>query len=417
MTQFPNLRRGLLTALALLLGLVLPAPALAQMGWMGGPSADFQTAITRRNVATYGDILWLDGDQRAAALALHDGYMEGVREVRADIQKAMQEIQEKFSDTMDASVWRDAGKIFKPFQERSQRLEAQYFADLKDLLTDEQAERFPAVERARRRETQMRFSMVAGSRIDLVEMVSNLKLELPGEAAQILLSYEFDLDRALVSRESGMKDMEAEGEKIAEEAASMDFAAMNKSMNKMFKQMKEMERPIRDLNKSYARRLSGSLDEESAQKFEREFRLRSFPRIYRESHVSKELAAALALEDLDEHQRNELTELRGRYERERAPIDLKWAAAIEENDNTGEVNFMMFMGGGNQDNPVIEPRKNRRDLDRRTSERVRSLLREDQVAKLPKEPPRNPAEDAMEMMGMDFDMGDVQAEWSESPNR
>ena len=69
--------------------------------------------------------------------------------------------------------------------------------------------------------------------------------------------------------------------------------------------------------------------------------------------------------------------------------------------------MMMFMGGGNDNNPVIEPRKNRRELDRRTSERIRSLLNETQIAKLPKEPPRNPAEDAMELMGMHVDLDET----------
>jgi hypothetical protein len=414
MAKFAHFRLVVLIAAVLLPGLFLPAPAVAQMGgWMGGGGpGDFQSPITRRSITKYAEILNLDEDQKAAALALHDGYMEGVRAVQADMQKTFKEMQEKFSDTMDASVWRDAGKVFKPLQERTEALEKQYFADLQALLTDAQAERFPSVERARRRETQMRFSMVAGVRVDLFELASNLKLDQNEDVKQLLASYEVDLDRALVVRESGSKEMEAEGEKISEQAANMDFAAMNQSMNKMFKRLKELERPVREVNKTYARRMMSVLDEETGQKFDREFRRRGFPRIYKESHADKEFAAALGLEDLDERQRRELSQLQAGYLRERAAADQKWAAAVEEHDDKGEVNFMMFMGGGNQDNPVIEPRKNRRDLDRRTSEKIRSLLNEEQVAKLPKEPPRNPAEDALEMMGMDFDMEDIQVDFS-----
>jgi Spy/CpxP family protein refolding chaperone len=388
-----------------------PRASVGQMRVSASAGGSFQSPVTRKSVEGYARVLGLDEDQRVAVRALYEEYREGMRQVREETNKLMKEMQEEFADTMDVSVWKDAAKKFEPMTKRSADLEKQFFADVQSLLTSEQEERVPALERYRRRETNLKFSMVTGARVDLLEIAERLKLaEASPSAAMALESYELELDRTLTARESAMRDLEKEGEKIAEQAMNMDFSAMNKMMKKML----DADRPLRDLHKTYARRIGEALPEGKAAEFDREFKLRAFPLVYREPHVVKELEAALKFTDLGGSQREEIEQLRRNYLREAGAINLRWASAIEERDDKGIVPAMAFMGGGGE-NPAAEPRKARRELDKRTSTRLHSLLNEEQKGRLPEAPKRSQQEEMMEAMGIDIDpdmLPGEDGEWS-----
>lgn len=386
---------------ALVLGLAAAPAAHAQFGMgagMGG--GDFQLPISRRGVDSYAKILGLDEDQKAAALVLYEGYRADHKTVRDEIKKAMEELQDKFRDTMDMSVFKDAGKQMKPLMQRLEDLEKQYFSDLRSLLNEGQGENFARVERFRRRETGLMYAMVGGARVDLIDVVTKAGVDPAADPslAETLLSYELDLDRLLSAREAGMKAFEEESEKLTEEAMQMNFS----SIEKMFKSWMDLERPMRDLNQNYARRLTPMLPEDKRALFETNFKLRSFPSVYRTPHTMKEIEAALKLEDLDADTRTRIEGIKAAYERDLEVANGKWAAAIEEKDDKGIIPWMAMMGGG-QENPTAGPRSDRRELDKGVRERLRALLSPEQQEKLPKEPKRNEAEEAMDMMGMDID--------------
>ncbi len=385
---------------ALVLGLAAPS-VHAQFGMGGGMGGgDFQLPITRRGVDAYAKILGLDEDQKAAALTLFEGYRADHKAVRDDVKKAMEELQAKFRDTMDMSVFKDAGKQMKPLTKRMEDLEEQYFTDLRSLLNEGQSERFPRVERYRRRETGLMFAMVGGARVDLIDVVAKAGVDPAADPslAETLQSYELDLDRLLAAREAGMKGFEEEGEKVAEEAMQMNFARVEK----MFKAWMDLERPMRDLNKNYARRITPMLPADKQAAFESNFKLRSYPSVYRTPHTMKEIDAALKLEDLDADRRTQIEGIRAAYERDLEVANGKWAAAIEEKDDKGIIPWMAMMGGG-KENPIAGPRSERRELDKGVRERLHALLSPEQKEKLPKEPKRDQTEEAMDMMGMDID--------------
>ena len=394
------LRAAVLT-LVLIAAVLWPQGAVAQIRVSASPGGSFQSPINRKGVEAYARILRLDEDQRQAILALFEGYRSGIREVQQETKKLAKEMQEEFADSMDVSALKDAAKKFEPLTNRTQELEKQFFDDLHSLLTEEQQARVPSLERYRRRETNMRFSMVAGARVDLLEIADRLKVaEADPGVAQALESYEMEMDRALTVREGAMAEMEKQNQEMAEKLMeNMDFSAVNSMMKKMI----EMDRPLRELNKTYARRIGEALPEGKAAEFEREFKLRAFPLVYREPHIVTELRAALKLTDLSESQRTEIEQLQRGYEREAAGINRRWALAIEERDDKGIIPAMAMVTGGGRDNPTAEPRKARRDLDKQTASKLKSLLNDAQVAKLPEAPKRSQQEEMMEMMGMDID--------------
>jgi hypothetical protein len=183
------------------------------------------------------------------------------------------------------------------------------------------------------------------------------------------------------------------------------------ALGEIFKRMQEIERPVRDLNKTHARRIADLLPEEKRAAFNDEFKRRAFPRVYRESAAEKAIAAAEKLADLTAEQKQSIADLKAQYERDAAPINARWAEAIQDRDEKGFNPMDMFMpgGGGEKENPVAEQRKARRELDRATRKKLEGALSESQIAKLP-EDKGNMQQDMMENMGMDFDFESLQAE-------
>jgi hypothetical protein len=380
----------------------LAAPVRAQFGMGGGDVSQFTFPVTKRDVGAYAKLLALTAEQREAALALHEGYSAGVKAVREEMRKAMHELQEKVADSGDWGSYREAGKIFQPLGERMEKLEANFFADLKTLLNGEQADRFVKVERMRRRDKNMKFAMISGTRVDLVQVLEVTKIEpsaSPSLAEQVE-AYEADLDRALTVREQAQKALQEKGEKAGEAAMSGNMAALTD----MFKAMQDADRPVRDLNKSYARRIEELVPEDRREAFAAEVRRRMFPRVYRDSYIVKAMTAAAGFDDLTSDQSKSLADLKAQYERDAAPINARWAAAIEERDNKGFNPMAMFPGGGGdgKDNPIAEPRKARRDLDKQVRTRLESILSDAQKDRLPRDD-RNMQEDYMDMMGFDID--------------
>jgi Spy/CpxP family protein refolding chaperone len=395
-------------ALAALVLLLAVTPARAQWGMGGGDPSQFTFPVSKRNVEDYAKRLAMTPEQREGALALYDGYKAGVKSVRDEMQKTMREMMEKVSDSGDWSQMKDVGEAMKPLGEKLEKLDSGLLTDIKALLTEEQAAKFPKIERMRRRDKDLKFSFVSGTRVDLVAALESIKVNPEGEArlAEAVEAYEIDLDRALVTREQAQKDEQEKAGKNTEKMMQGDMSAVGD----MFKRFQEIERPIRDLNKSHARKIGDLLPEAKRGAFEDEFKRRAFPRVYRESPAQKAFAAAEKLEDLTGAQKESIADLKAQYTRESGPINTRWAEAIEERDNKGFNPMEMFMGGGGEgkENPVAEQRKARRELDRATRKKLEGVLTESQLAKLP-EDKANMQQDMMENMGMDFDLESLQA--------
>jgi Spy/CpxP family protein refolding chaperone len=398
--------RVLAVALSVVLGVLLaPSPARAQMG-MGGAMPG-QGQISRRALDTYATLLQLDADQKAGVLTLFEGYQAGMKTVREDTRKATDKMQEKMRDGMDPAIFKELKSDMEPIGKRAEQLESDFFTDLKALLTSEQAGRFDRVERHRRRDKQMRFAMAAGARANLLEVVEATKLpEETPELREALETYELELDRVLLAREAAMKELEKDGERVQEKSLesmkTMDFSGIMEESMKLMKRGKEIEKPLREVHKTHARRIASILPPDKQAEFETQFRLRAFPRVYRQSEVSKQIGAALKFEDLTAEQRSQIEAIQRSYQSELDPLNERWAAAIEEKDDKGIVSFPMMPPSGGEPDPTTEPRKARRDLDKRVRDSVRSLLSDEQKERLPREE-RNQMDDMMDMTGMDID--------------
>lgn len=403
------LARGLRSALlvvALVLAVALPAaPAQAQMGMRGMNPAGMQTFITRRGVEDYARILKLDNDQKQAALDLAEGNRRAGRTLMKEMEGKVNSIMEKARDSGDwQGMQKEMAEMGRETQRRFKELDKTFFDDLRLLITDEQAENWPKVERARRREQLMRFSMVSGSSVNLIAIVENVTRQKEGaipsanaeEVAGVLDRYDIELDRALVEFER--RSIEAQDEMMRDGNMGFDPA----KIQDMLKKFSSMAIVMRDLNRETTRRLVPLMSEDAGKALELEVLRRSFPRIYRQSHFEKQLAAAKGFADLEESQKESLRLLAESYARDAAAANSKWAAEVEkeETEKGGTVGVMMggFMGGGGgKDNPVTLARQARRDLDKQAEDRLAAILSKDQMARLPEREPQqeNPWSDMM----------------------
>jgi hypothetical protein len=378
---------------------VTVAPARAQFGMMGGGDfTQFMAPVSKRSIETYAALLGMDKEQKEAALALQEGYKSSFSNLTAQMQKAFKEMGEKAQDTQDYTVFsKEAPKIGKEFGEKMEKLEKGFFEDVKTLLSEQQQERWPRVERARRRETGLRFGFVSGQNLDLIKILGaiGVKTDASPELAQQVERYELDMDKGLQAMERWGKEQQAKQGEI--DPMHFDMG----KMQDMMKQLGEMAKQMRDVNRQYTRTLAPLLPADKQAKFEDEIKRKSFPRVYRESYASKALAEAANFADLDATQRDSIAALKSTYERDLDAANRKWAAAIEEREEKAGGSIMAMMGGlmGNRDgsDAIGDARKARKELDERTKDRLVTLLREDQQKRLPED-----KADPKEGFGMDM---------------
>ena len=341
--------------------------------------------ISRRAVEKYAGMLGLGPEQREAAMTMHSGYAAAYAARQKAMREALDEVRRAADDSGDHSVFMERmPAIQKENREATTKLEKEFFSDLKSLLDSAaQEEKWPRVERARRREVGLRQGQMSGESVDLIEVVGTLSLK--GEPArsvgQVLDSYEIELDQQLVAREAARGDTP-----VFEPGKPIDLEKLEKQMA----ESREAGRKICDVNQQNARKIEGLLPDGEREAFKSAYRKACFPRVYRESRTAKELDAALQFSDLDATQREEIASMKEAYSREIGPVNAAWAAAVEEHEKSGNAGGMssggaaIFMSNGDEPQALKDARKSRRELDEKYASRLRSTLRPDQKEKLPK---------------------------------
>jgi len=357
------------------------APAQAQMGAIRRMSGMTSPSVNSRQLKKYAETLGLDEAQKQTAdslLSAYDtDYLAAVTRM-TDLQKAM---QEEMSQTGDMSIMRDAmGDAFKKFRRRIDKIEKGFMEDLKSILSEKQLERWPIVERTHRRKTTIGWGSFSGEAMDLIELVEGLRLP-PGQSAALtetLEQYAQTLDSELVARN-----------KVVDEQISL---WMDQFMSPDPEKMAEQQKSIResgvrivDVNKRFARQIEGMLDAEAQGEFKEKVKLASFPMVYRKSYAMRLFETAEKIPNMAQANLDAIKDLKGQYERESAPLNDAWAAAVAEAELADETGMKLFAGQFGQGLPedVKKAKEAREALDKRMMDSVKSLLTEEQQKLLP----------------------------------
>ncbi len=345
-------------------------------GFFGGDNA-FSPAVTATELETYAGILGMDDEQVQVAEILLEGYVQQFQARAGEARNRIQRLVEEARESRDRAAWMEIGEYRSEFQDQSEKMEAALFSDLRALLTPEQSERWEDVERTRRRERTMGTGRMSGERVDLIRLTSELDVnqESSGEIDEILGQYELDLDRALLKRN------EVYGE-IRGQFTGGRGGFDPEAMNDLFEKGREASARVRDVNERYARQVAGVLGEDVRGRFEQRVREASFPQVYRESRVQRSLSAAVGLEDLSEEQSQQIATMRERFQREASAINERLARAWREAEDSMEIREM-FRGGFDR-GELGELRDDRQQLDGQYMDKLRELLSEEQLDRLPR---------------------------------
>lgn len=357
----------------------------------GGMRGLFEAGVTSRQVDSMGKQLNLTSEQSAAVDALFEAYQDGnndlMRQARETMESMRDDMRGAFRDGgPDPDLMRRMGEEFDKFRKSRKDLETSFFNDVKAVLTPEQTAQWPSVERTHRRESTINRGLMAGERVDLVRLTESLELPDDAEAQirPILEQYATDLDRELVARNTAYDEGQA---KMRDAFQSGNMA----DLDKVVEQGRAVSTRVRDVNRRYARQLEGVLPEESRQKFNEAFKRESFPLIYRPTLASRTVEAAPTLPDLDDTQRSAIQTIVDGYRRDSASINKELETAWEAREASFRPQDMMGGGRGGfgrggmlgDDERSQELRDRRRTLEETTVEKIKAVLRPEQIEQLP----------------------------------
>lgn len=371
--------RFLAVAIVLLatLGLVSPIraqPELSEVVIIVNP-------YSRQSIENAKRILDLDAEQLAGLQQLFSGYQAAVKARLADAKAKHDEAEEKSNESDAPDAWQAARKasneITRKFMTDARALAASLTTDFKALLTPAQLDRFPAFERARRRESSRYIQMMAGENADLVSLLDSLAIAWRSAKplAEALEKYELSLDRLLQERQKLFDDaLERSFRGGGEENIGKEL------LPKLFAQAKA----VRDTHRQGARTIADLLPPADKDRFTAVFRERAYPLVYAPSRVAKTIDHALKLEGITDAQKTQLAELRATYQKEADPINARWASALDAGQDALITSFeKILMGDEDAMRPVVDADAARRDLDSRFLDRVNSILTEAQRQALP----------------------------------
>ncbi len=328
-------------------------------GGFGGRGM-FEASITSKAVDGYVKTLGLSTDQQAAAKALLEGYQQSFSTLSQDARDKMREMRESIRAEMaengpSPAAFRKIGDEMDKFRKERDKLDQGFLNDLKAVLTPDQASKWPAVEQAFRREHSIGRGVISGERVDLVEIVGQLKLsdDAMKPISPVLDQYAADLDRELAARDvaydaaqAKVREMfQAGGDGGGGGSGGGDDAAMNKA----WEDGRAAGLRVRDVNRRYARQIEPLLPAVSQPAFDTAVREQSYPLIYRPSHASRVVAAAGELSGLSDDQKATIRTISDSFNRDLAAVNKELEAATEKRESSLKPQDLMprrFGGGG-----------------------------------------------------------------------
>jgi len=381
-----HLSRGIVAALALSIMVLVPAMDARAQGGMGA-GRFFDPPVDSEEIDSLIEIAAVDEATAEAIQDLFQAFLSQFNSASEKIREIFRLAQEEAERNRDPSVFQDAQKKAIEYYGHQLKIRDQLFEDIKLLLSAEQAETWPKFERLHRRNHLLDNgqNIIAGSSVDLIQLVDDTKTEASGsvapEVTDTLNRYELELDRLLVQSRDLQNEQLEKTQKLMEEGGNF-FANMGE-WEKMFDEGRKLQVEIREVNTKYARQIAGMLADAQRAEFDTEYNRRANPRVYAKNYVNGAFDTAKGLESLTPEQKVELAALQDQFQREIAPVQAKWDEELVEWQTNVKM-MEMFMGaqaGGTAEAKALEQAK--KDLDDRYYARIRALLTEEQVKALP----------------------------------
>lgn len=356
---------------ALLFSLIVPGGVTGAMAQSASRQlGPLSKRLSRVNVEKLTVIAKMTNDQREQAMVLYDGYSAGHKELLQEADDAAKVLAEEYQDGRD---WQDFAKkqrenIVKLFDGIRQK-RADFLTDFQTILTPEQTAHWEDCERFLRRSDTARIGFMAGSMVDVVAIAEQSQVAREGEAANVLDQYEAAFDP--IAKEWLAKlDMFFKEIKAFDPTKEPD----EKKVFGLLQEIMELSLKVRNTNRSYARQLKDVLADDQKAKFEKAFLVKSYPLVYDKRYVAKLFDKAHALNVLSAQQTTDLGALRESYERDVALVNAEWAKQIDDRQEKIATDPQQFRRSWDEGDALNAARKAREEIDKKTAERIKSIL-------------------------------------------
>lgn len=382
--------RPLTVAAALAAPLFVAAPAaLAQFGGRAGFSDAFRPDILQRDVGLMTSILGLEEWQRPVVEALLEDYMASFRTGEDAMKERM-----KAAATEGARAGAAGGdaifeKVMQPlnaWREEKRRMYDKFLSDLRGQLGPQQLERWPAFERAMRRERQLPEGDLSGESTDLFAILAKMQLT-PAETdatKAAIAEYELALDQALVTRAARMLALEPE---LSEAMRAMNYQRGADAQDRIM----ALRVAVRSANDAGIDSIAAALGERGAE-FRRRALEAGYPEVYRPHPVGQLLERARALESLTPEQRTQIDTLAAEFAPALEAANAKVYDAVRADEPKAprkRVQASIDRQSGSagrasaEQDPVVKARTERERMGDPFRERLAAILTPEQLAELP----------------------------------
>jgi hypothetical protein len=370
------------------------APAQSMSIGVSSPQNAFKPAINAGDISVIARVLSLGDAERDALRALHEGHLSSVKARRDAVQEELQERIERAQITGDWEAAQASTQEQEMWTGEAKKLCEGFLADLKSLLTREQADRWPLVERELRRFDRIGAGRFGGESIDVIRLVEDLapSIWLDQAAADVLTEYAAKVDGLIKARDEAISDQQ-----------SGSFHALAKNdkaaAERVWTAARSARIALRDLNQSTAERIAALLPEAQAFALRRKVMELAYPALLKPTRTEAFIRAVGDLNSLDASQREAVKSIVSDYDRrlwellkEMASVRREQDAAakpVELRDNAlqtamtadgQEINFMSSANiKANPDDPLVKLKLRRLELDRDTKQKLMPILKEAQA--------------------------------------
>lgn len=403
-----------LRVLVMILCIMHAAPALGQSMSMSvySPTQAFAPSISRTEIGIIGRLLNLSDADREAVITLQDGYVQALRTRSQALSEDLQDRIEHAQAMNDPALGTPSQQERNRWEADAKKLKDSFLDDLKSLLTREQADRWPLVERELRRFRDIGFGRLHGESVDLARLIEE---SFPAawnnrQVVETLGNYAQVIDGALKAREETISSQAAAS---FEENLKSDKA----EAERLYRAALAKRLAVRDINLRFTNEVAGLLSAEEGARLKQAVFDASYPHLIRQSRSETFIRAAAKLQTGNATLASDIKAVVSDYERRRLAILTDMAAVVRERDEsrlparldpkasktqvatTADGQTIQFMSGDSlktdPNDPMTPLNQKRYELDRDTRKKIERMLTPEQLASV--RPP------AVEQMAFGFD--------------
>ena len=260
----------------------------------------------------------------------------------------------------------------------------EFEGDLQAILTEDQISLWPPLRRMLVRDRLLPRGRLSGENVDVMGLVDGEDFDDQAlmELLPVLDAWDHGVTAALEARDDHMVSIQG---MLMQAMQSMD---VNSGMDAMREQA-QLAEAVRDINDSAVDQISQILPEEIGNEFRNDALQRGYPRVFRRTRTERALRGALELDGLDEDVAIAINDLITAFTAELTVandsllrVTRRWEADEQLERMSRWSARMTGAGGDRVEGPVAVAEGERRQLEDRYMEQLRSLLTAEQIEAL-----------------------------------